>query len=258
MALINCPECGKEISDKAPACIHCGFPLNLKTNEAEVTACEMTDKKEKEEDVSVEKGYSLELLDYGSKKIQVATALKNTLKMKDVEALELVASAPCYLFKGKQEQVIVPIIQKLDSLPVEYNLYLDGKLKRHKTKIEVYKQEKDTATTTSYTKKIKCPNCSSMILETSRSCPDCGFDGIGTYLLQLEREKQAKVIDYTHDYDINVNNTSTAHVPKCPTCGSPKIQKVSTLSKAGSVFMWGLLSQKVKKTWHCNNCGSEW
>ena len=25
MALINCPECGKEISDKAPACPNCGF-----------------------------------------------------------------------------------------------------------------------------------------------------------------------------------------------------------------------------------------
>ena len=28
MALINCPECGKEISDKAVACINCGFPLS--------------------------------------------------------------------------------------------------------------------------------------------------------------------------------------------------------------------------------------
>ena len=27
MALIKCPECGKEISDKAKACIHCGYPL---------------------------------------------------------------------------------------------------------------------------------------------------------------------------------------------------------------------------------------
>lgn len=26
--LIKCPECGKDVSDKAPACIHCGFPLN--------------------------------------------------------------------------------------------------------------------------------------------------------------------------------------------------------------------------------------
>lgn len=27
MALINCPECGKEISDKAAACPHCGYPI---------------------------------------------------------------------------------------------------------------------------------------------------------------------------------------------------------------------------------------
>lgn len=27
MALIKCPECGKEISDKADKCINCGFPL---------------------------------------------------------------------------------------------------------------------------------------------------------------------------------------------------------------------------------------
>ena len=27
MALIKCPECGKEISNKSEACIHCGFPL---------------------------------------------------------------------------------------------------------------------------------------------------------------------------------------------------------------------------------------
>ena len=27
MALIECPECGGKISDKAPVCIHCGFPL---------------------------------------------------------------------------------------------------------------------------------------------------------------------------------------------------------------------------------------
>lgn len=27
MALIKCPECKKEISDKSTNCIHCGFPL---------------------------------------------------------------------------------------------------------------------------------------------------------------------------------------------------------------------------------------
>ncbi len=27
MALIKCPECGKEVSDKAPSCTQCGFPI---------------------------------------------------------------------------------------------------------------------------------------------------------------------------------------------------------------------------------------
>lgn len=31
MALIKCPECGKEISDKSKACIHCGYPVDCVT-----------------------------------------------------------------------------------------------------------------------------------------------------------------------------------------------------------------------------------
>ena len=31
MAIINCPECGREVSDKALTCPHCGNPINLKT-----------------------------------------------------------------------------------------------------------------------------------------------------------------------------------------------------------------------------------
>lgn len=46
--------------------------------------------------------------------------------------------------------------------------------------------------------------------------------------------------------------------PKCITCGSANITKISTASKVGSVAMWGLLSRKVHKQWHCNACGSEW
>lgn len=28
MALIKCPECGKEVSENAENCIHCGYPLS--------------------------------------------------------------------------------------------------------------------------------------------------------------------------------------------------------------------------------------
>ncbi len=35
MALITCPECSKEISDKVVSCPHCGFPLNKDTIETQ-------------------------------------------------------------------------------------------------------------------------------------------------------------------------------------------------------------------------------
>lgn len=36
MALIKCPECGKEISDRAMACIQCGYPLKKEKSELTV------------------------------------------------------------------------------------------------------------------------------------------------------------------------------------------------------------------------------
>lgn len=47
-------------------------------------------------------------------------------------------------------------------------------------------------------------------------------------------------------------------VPKCPTCGSTNISKISTLNRAVSVGVFGLASSKIGKTHKCNKCGSTW
>lgn len=39
MALINCPECGKQISDKAISCPNCGIPINQQSQQAEEYLC---------------------------------------------------------------------------------------------------------------------------------------------------------------------------------------------------------------------------
>lgn len=51
---------------------------------------------------------------------------------------------------------------------------------------------------------------------------------------------------------------SNSTVPHCPTCNSTNIKKISTMSKVSSVAIWGVLSRKIHKQWHCNSCGSEW
>ncbi len=40
MALISCPECKSEVSDKAPHCIKCGYPISLSENSLPSAALE--------------------------------------------------------------------------------------------------------------------------------------------------------------------------------------------------------------------------
>lgn len=47
MAMIKCPECGKEMSDRAPACPNCGCPIDDIKDAIEIKARERREKKEK-------------------------------------------------------------------------------------------------------------------------------------------------------------------------------------------------------------------
>lgn len=45
---------------------------------------------------------------------------------------------------------------------------------------------------------------------------------------------------------------------KCPYCNSTDTRKISAMSKAGSVALWGVFaSRKISKQWHCNDCKSD-
>ena len=50
-----------------------------------------------------------------------------------------------------------------------------------------------------------------------------------------------------------------AFVPKCPTCGSPDIEKISMKSKVGKAVLFGVFAAgKISKTFKCNNCKYQW
>lgn len=144
---------------------------------------------------------------------------------------------------------------------------------------------------------ITCPECKKQISDKSEICIHCGYpfkkinvcniNGVeydfSDILLNISNNQNTPAIcirkisdmcnipiyeakeiyfkiinDNELPQNITCEDKIQPNIPKCPTCGSTKLSNVSTLSKAGSVFMFGLLSQKVKKTWHCNNCGYEW
>lgn len=58
-------------------------------------------------------------------------------------------------------------------------------------------------------------------------------------------------------HTINKPN-DTNHTVECPYCHSTDTKKISRLSKAGSVALFGVFALgKTTKQWHCNNCKSD-
>lgn len=181
MALIICPECGKEISDKAKACIHCGFPLDS--------------------------------------------------------------------------------INDLDPTPTEENMNI-------------------------------CPKCGKIY--TKLTCPDCGTGMINCHISQWDWTKKINMQDKDDEWTQQmreryvVNSTVfdkdlyearlqeeqaerdkieeyrqaarriEANKPKCPTCGSTNVEKISTTSKVVGGALFGLFSSNVRNTMRCKHCGYKW
>ena len=54
------------------------------------------------------------------------------------------------------------------------------------------------------------------------------------------------------------NSARHSNVPKCPTCGSTNIEKISVTKKVTGGFLFGLFSSDVRNTMHCKKCGHKW
>lgn len=124
----------------------------------------------------------------------------------------------------------------------------------------------------------KCDVCSSPVYEVPRKYID-NFrwrDGDGKQALLKEVIKPSPEFDlylFEHRDEILARenmklNAALAHgasileeqsrVPKCPTCGSLNVEKISTGKKIFGGAMFGLFSSDVRNTMHCRNCGAKW
>lgn len=89
---------------------------------------------------------------------------------------------------------------------------------------------------------------------------------VNDYLsIKQERdEKYPNSLQYSDTLkEINPSYTKVCSQPTnptitCPYCKSTDCKKISGLSKAGSVALWGIFALgKTTKQWHCNNCKSD-
>lgn len=68
------------------------------------------------------------------------------------------------------------------------------------------------------------------------------------------------ILQAREDYEkeVAVQEYKYRNNAECPYCHSKNTKKISNISKAGSVALFGVFAiGKVSKQWHCNNCGSD-
>lgn len=181
MALIKCPECGKEISDQSKQCIHCGFPLD-KIKSAESTT------------------YAIYLCDIIRKDANIILCkilLEDHYNVPKNEARHMIVE-----FNKNHNKVKI-----LDGVKFE--------------NIEYIKKD---------------------------------FERIGFVV----KEEESGYVNDISNYKIEEIKDSLDSLPKCPTCGSAYVEKISTSSKITNGLLFGLFSSNIRNTFHCKTCNYKW
>lgn len=72
------------------------------------------------------------------------------------------------------------------------------------------------------------------------------------------RREAFKEIQKHNNELLENDKVKQANVPKCPTCQSTNLKKITVTSKTMNTALFGLFGAKRHKTFHCNSCGYEW
>lgn len=131
----------------------------------------------------------------------------------------------------------------------------------------------------------KCPKCHKVFSNDIKFCPICGYEDSKPASSNTENSnkefkncpKCGKQYPYLIDHCTECGYSTQAYknrmiklqedvekqikqrnVPKCPTCGSTNIRKISTTRKVAGAIGFGLLSKTAKSQFECKNCGYKW
>ncbi|WP_310602407.1 zinc ribbon domain-containing protein [Anaerosporobacter sp.] len=271
MSLIKCPECGKEISDQAPACIQCGFPL-IKQDEKQIEKVEIPN-------IDMQIGNIQSSCNsfmrnpklYDEDFAEVFPGIK--AQIKDIRAL--IVSCSKEQLQAVEDRIAITILDittrasffcSWETHKIYYELVKFDKITEDAMKKIADKLYEEISIVEHYNDGSSGNNEHIMkwypIYQVLTHGSECIKKPILSILNQEDssdetryEELQDMINDHLGD---NTEMVILENVPKCPTCGSTNIYKISGISKAGSVAMWGLFSRKVHKQWHCKNCRSEW
>lgn len=119
-----------------------------------------------------------------------------------------------------------------------------------------------------------CPECKEFLKSTDITLPEWWvFEDIScepNFVFALDKLKKENPIEFELKMQefIKINKERRAakkqaeaekqNIPKCPTCKSTNIKKISGTKRFVSTGIFGLGSSNVGKSFECCNCGYKW
>ena len=91
-----------------------------------------------------------------------------------------------------------------------------------------------------------CPRCNKQYPYLIDHCNECGYSTLAykNKMRKLQEDVEKPVVQ--------------KNIPKCPTCSSTNIRKISTTRKVAGAIGFGLLSKTAKSQFECKDCGYKW
>lgn len=258
MALINCPECGKEVSDKATVCIHCGYPMTDEKDSENFNNIEYLELLTKLEQAAHE--YSIKCKNNSSNNYPNPSGVVRYVK----------AAMGCLNsdLKNHLDEYKQLVLILCDTI-ISNSYYIRG-IDSNKIFTELNYKDMDYSI-----QQIMIDKISKLRKQEANELNpplDNIFKMMKPFLPSDLQEMYQKAIDYCHSsegqkaYDkilnnitnTEITNSKSEDIPKCPTCGSTNVRKISTGKKAFGFAMVGLFSSNLGKTMECKNCGCKW
>lgn len=219
MALIKCPECGREkVSDNAEACPNCGYGIKAhfeKIRKEEERLKEEEMRKKEYERLAEERERELQT--------EIAAMPAPRKPFPWIILLGIFFAAGAIVFFCT-DSFFLGIFEGFISFILIAGGYSDYKDKKRIYEISLHDMER-----------------------AKREA------------LELKKENQAIADEQNVKIMNAINPFSkTTNGLKCPMCGKNAGKKITTASRAASVATVGLASKKIGKQYKCSNCGHMW
>ena len=257
MALIKCPECGLDVSDKAEVCIHCGYPLH----------------ETKENDDSIEllfENFALSGISSGMKIHDIygevqAKASQIKFNNNKIQANDLIANSIIKGLSKCPQHCGWADVKLFCQLIAFENLSEDGMNEFTDTLysiISIKETYSDGSGGYSYITQFFYPECMVMsvgsekkkkklmtVLKHPYFGSQTGYQYIFSMFKQHGLGNSFEQIEAINRWNEGI---------KCPVSKSKNVKKISTTNRLTSVALFGIASSKIGKQYECKNCKHKW